>query len=77
MARKMAPISRAVPGTERNRTRLKAPATATPAPMLPLTSRITICTIAGRMASVTAKPRLHRWRYIHTSAVSRPKPPYK
>ena len=31
MARKMAPISRAVPGTERNRTRLKAPATATPA----------------------------------------------
>ncbi len=32
-------MSRAEPGAERNRTRLKAPATATPAPRLPLTSR--------------------------------------
>ena len=56
MARKITPISRAVPGTERKRTRLNAPATATPAPTLPLTSRMTICTIAGSTATVTEKP---------------------
>ena len=55
IARKMAAISRAVPGAERNRTRLKAPATAMPAPMLPLTSIMTACTTAGRIASVTAR----------------------
>lgn len=37
MATKMAEISRAVPGAERKRTKLKAPATATPVPTLPLT----------------------------------------
>ena len=38
------------------RQRLNAPATATPAPTLPLTSRMTVCTIAGSTATVTAKP---------------------
>ena len=59
----MAPISRAVPGTERKRTRLKAPATATPAPTLPLTIIMTTQTTAGRVASVTAKPALGRVRH--------------
>ena len=45
LARKIAIMSRAEPGAERKRTRLNAPATATPAPRLPLTSRMTICTI--------------------------------
>ena len=72
MARKITPISRAVPGTERKRTRLNAPATATPAPTLPLTSMMTICTIAGRTASVTAKPWLHFVRYMLMSAVAMP-----
>ena len=39
---KTAAISLAEPGAERKRTRLKAPATATPAPMLPLTSMMTV-----------------------------------
>ena len=43
----------AVPGTERKRTRLNAPATATPVPIFPLTSMITTQTTAGRSASVT------------------------
>ena len=55
MAKKMALISRALPGTERNRTRLNAPTTATPVPRFPLTSRMTICTMAGSSASVTTK----------------------
>ena len=54
MARKMALISRPVPGAERNRTRLNVPATATPAPMLPLTSMMTTCTAAGSTARVRA-----------------------
>ena len=58
MARNSTPISRAVPGAERNRTRLNAPATATPVPILPLTSMITSCTTAGSSASVTAKLEL-------------------
>ena len=56
MARKIAPISFAEPGAERNRTRLKAPATATPAPTLPLTIMITTQTVAGRSARVTTNP---------------------
>lgn len=55
MAMKMAPISRAEPGADRKRTRLKAPATATPAPTLPLTIMITTQTTAGSRASVAAK----------------------
>ena len=41
MDRKMLTISFAVPGADRNRTRLKVPATATPAPRFPFTIRIT------------------------------------
>ena len=40
--KKIAAISRALPGTERNRTRLNAPATATPAPRFPFTNMMTI-----------------------------------
>ena len=72
MARNSTPISRAVPGAERKRTRLKAPATATPAPMLPLTSMMTTCTTAGRIASVTAKLWVERARKRATSARATP-----
>ena len=41
IAKKIAPISFALPGTERNRIRLKAPITATPVPKFPFTSKIT------------------------------------
>ena len=57
MARNSVAISRAVPGTERKRTREKAPATATPAPTFPLTIMITTQTTAGSSASVTRKLR--------------------
>ena len=56
MARNILLISLAVPGADRNRTSEKAPITATPAPRLPLTSIITIWTIAGINASVTTNP---------------------
>lgn len=56
MARKIAQISRAPPGVERKRTRLNAPMTATPVPRLPLTSMMTICTMAGSSTSVLTKP---------------------
>ena len=55
MARNTARISRAVPGAERKRTSENVPATATPAPMLPLTISITTHTMPGSSASVTAK----------------------
>ena len=55
MAKKMQPISLALPGTERKRMRLKAPATATPVPRLPLTSMMTSCTMAGSSARVITK----------------------
>ena len=55
IARKIAPISFAVPGTERNLTRPKVPATATPAPTFPFTRSITILTTAGSIASVITK----------------------
>ena len=58
IARKIAAISLACPGTERKRTSENAPATATPVPILPFTSMITICTIAGSVASVRTKPLL-------------------
>ena len=55
MARKSEPISLALPATERKRTRLNAPMTAMPAPMLPFTMRMTTHTMAGSSASVTTK----------------------
>ena len=55
MAKKMLTISLPLPGTERNRMRLKAPRTATPVPKLPLTIMMTACTRTGRRASVMAK----------------------
>lgn len=55
IARNNIDISFAVPGIERNRTRLNAPATATPVPTLPFTSMMTVQTIAGRSASVMTK----------------------
>ena len=55
IARKIVPISFAVPGTERKRTSEKAPATATPAPTLPFTIMMTMHTTAGSIASVIAK----------------------
>lgn len=63
IARNMAHISRAVPGTERKRTRLNAPATATPVPTLPFTIIITTHTTAGSSASVTTKLRVQRVEY--------------
>lgn len=56
MAMNMAPISLAVPGIERNLTRLNAPATAIPVPMLSLTVRMTIETMAGTRANVMTNP---------------------
>ena len=58
IAMKTERISFAVPGAERKRTSEKVPATATPAPMLPLTIRITVATTAGRRESARAKPLL-------------------
>ena len=55
MARNTLVISRPLPSTDLNLTRLKAPATAIPAPMFPLTSIITNSTIAGSSTNVTAK----------------------
>ena len=55
-----AAISLPLPGAERKRTREKAPATAMPAPMLPLTIRITTATTGGRVARVTAKLEVQR-----------------
>ena len=72
IARNSAPISFAVPGAERKRTRLNAPATATPAPRLPFASMMTSCTTAGKIASVTAKLCVVRERYMETSAVPTP-----
>ena len=53
--RKMKQISFADPAAERNRTRLKAPATATPVPILPLTIIMTTWTTVGRIARASAK----------------------
>lgn len=60
MARKIAPISLAEPGTERKRTRLKVPATATPVPMLPLTIMMMTHTTAGSRAKVATKLLVYR-----------------
>ena len=55
IARNTLPMSFALPGMERKRTRLNTPMTAMPAPRLPLTRVITICTMSGRSAKVTTK----------------------
>ena len=55
MARNTLPMSFALPGMERKRTRLNTPITAMPAPRLPFTSVMTICTMSGRSASVPTK----------------------
>ena len=55
MARNSMVISLAVPGAERKRTRLKAPATATPVPTLPFTIMMTTQTTVGSSARVTIK----------------------
>lgn len=70
--RNIAQISRALPGAERKRTRLNAPITATPVPMLPFTSIITICTIAGSSARVSAYPREVRCPRQKTAATAAP-----
>lgn len=73
MATNRAAISRAEPGAERKRTRLKAPATATPVPTFPLTIMMTTQTTAGRTARVTTRLRLNRERHMvmpHSSSPS-------
>ena len=62
MARNTLPMSFALPGMERKRTRLNTPITAMPAPRLPFTSVITICTMSGSSASVTTKFFEYVWR---------------
>ena len=64
IARNRVQISFAVPGTERKRTKLNAPATATPVPTFPFTSMITMQTTAGSNAKVTTKLLVYRVRYI-------------
>ena len=66
VVRKTMPISLALPGALRKRIRPKAPATATPAPMLPFTIMMIICTMAGSMARVTTK----LWEYLDLNILS-------
>ena len=72
MARKMSVISREEPGTERKRTRLNAPSTATPVPTFPLTMRMTACTTTGSVTSEAANPLLHWPVSMAVMAMSRP-----
>lgn len=65
IAKNRMPISFAVPGTERNLTRLNAPATATPVPTLPLTIMMTTHTTAGRRANVTTKLLVYLVLYMY------------
>ena len=62
MARNTLPMSFALPGMERKRTRLNTPITAMPAPRLPFTRVITICTMSGSSANVTTKFLEYVWR---------------
>ena len=64
MARNTLLISLALPGRERNRTRLNAPITATPVPRFPFTIMITICTMTGSTARVIRKLRLLWFLYM-------------
>ena len=72
IARKILVISCPLPGADLNLTRLKAPATATPAPILPLTSIITSSTIAGSMMSVIAKLLEHLFLTEYPAAIMNP-----
>ena len=58
-------ISFAVPGAERKRTKLNAPAIAIPAPRLPLTIAITIATAAGISADAIKNDFDERVRKKH------------
>ena len=64
IAKNTLPISLALPGMLRKRTKLNTPITAMPAPKFPFTSVITICTISGKSASVSTKFREYLWRNI-------------
>ena len=72
IAKKIVPISLAVPGTERNLTSEKAPATATPAPTLPFTIIITMQTTAGSRARVTTKLAVYLLLKVYTQASAPP-----
>ena len=70
--RKIAHMSMALPGTERNLTKLNAPITATPVPMFPFTSIITTCTITGSKASVIIKLFVFFCLKLNANAIIRP-----
>ena len=72
IARNMAHISFAEPGTDLNLTRLNAPATATPAPTLPFTIMITTHTTAGISANVTRKLCVYLLLNAYTPARNTP-----
>ena len=72
IARKMPVISWPLPGAERNLTNEKAPATATPAPILPFTSIITSSTIEGSSIRVIRKLLEHLFLIIYAPAIIRP-----
>ena len=57
IAKKIKVISRLLPGTDRKRTKEKAPTTATPVPRFPFTIMITNWTKEGKIASVNIKLR--------------------
>ena len=65
-------ISFALPGTLRKRTSAKVPATASPAPMLPLTSMIISVTTGGSIASDSVSEPVWWPCAVKTSAVSTP-----
>ena len=65
-------MSMALPGTERNLTKLNAPITATPVPMFPFTSIITTCTITGRSARVIIKLFVFFCLKLNANAIIRP-----
>ena len=73
IARKSVQISLAVPGTERNLTRLNAPATAIPVPMLPLTIMMITLMIAGSSASVMTKLLVYLVLYMYVKAITSPR----
>ena len=73
MERNTAHISLAVPGADLNLTSEKAPATATDAPMLPLTIMIITATMAGSIAIVTRNPLDLAELREYTSAISAPR----
>ena len=75
MTRKMAEISLALPATDRNRTREKAPATAMPVPTLPLTMRITVHTTIGSTTREIKNPLLASPDFPMMKEATRPQMP--